>query len=143
MPLDAASTGQEEELDFVATEPLREPRLLRRVWGGVPARNPGFTGRDDLLATVRKVLLAGDRAVVQALHGMGVVGKTPLAAEYAHRFGDSYDLVWWIAAEQAGLLGEQLRTPYPRATAPFRAALGSVQVTTGLAQYTSTQPVIG
>jgi hypothetical protein len=38
---------------------------------------------------------------------MGGVGKTQLAAEYAHRFGDSYDLVWWIAAEQAGLIGEQ------------------------------------
>ena len=67
--------------------------LARRVWGNVPARNPGFTGRTKLLAEVRKRLLAGDRAVVQALYGMGGVGKTQLAAEYAHRFADGYDLV--------------------------------------------------
>jgi transcriptional regulator with XRE-family HTH domain len=38
-----------------------------RVWN-VPARNPGFTGRGDLLAEVRERLVAGDKAVVQALH---------------------------------------------------------------------------
>ena len=77
-----------------------------RVWN-IPARNPGFTGRDDLLAEVRERLLAGDRAVVQALHGMGGVGKTQLAAEYAHRFAEAYDLAWWIDAEQGKLIGDQ------------------------------------
>ncbi len=78
-----------------------------RVWN-IPARNPGFTGRDDLLAEVREQLLAGDKAVVQALHGMGGVGKTQLAAEYAHRFAGTYDLAWWINAEQGGLIGDQV-----------------------------------
>jgi tetratricopeptide (TPR) repeat protein len=60
-----------------------------------------------MLVAIRESLLAGDRTVVQALHGMGGVGKTQLAMEYAHRFAGGYDLVWWIAAEQAGLVGEQ------------------------------------
>ena len=60
-----------------------------------------------LLTALREALLGGDRAVVQALHGMGGVGKTQLAVEYVHRFADGYDVVWWIAAEQAGLIGEQ------------------------------------
>src|SRR6185437_11150904 len=91
-----------------AAEVLGALRSARpRVWN-IPARNPGFTGRDDLLAEVREQLLAGDKAVVQALHGMGGVGKTQLAAEYAHRFAGTYDLAWWINAEQGGLIGEQV-----------------------------------
>ena len=56
---------------------------------------------------VRERLLAGDKAVVQAFRGMGGVGKTQLAAEYAHRFARTYDLAWWINSEQAGLIGDQ------------------------------------
>ena len=86
----------------------RLPGVLPPVWGNVPPRNPGFTGRDQMLADVRQALLSGGRAVVQALAGMGGVGKTQLAAEYAHRFASGYDVVWWIAAEQAALIGEQI-----------------------------------
>ena len=59
------------------------------MWGDVPARNAGFKGREGLLVAAREALLSEDRAVVQALHGMGGVGKTQLAAEYAHRFAGS------------------------------------------------------
>jgi hypothetical protein len=87
--------------------PPTGPKPKDRIWGSVPARNPAFTGRDDLLARVRAALAAGDRVAVQALHGMGGVGKTQLAAEYAHRFAADYDIVWWLSAESTTLLGDQ------------------------------------
>ena len=95
---------------------------MPRVWN-IPARNPGFTGRDGLLVAVRERLLAGDKAVVQALHGMGGVGKTQLAAEYAYRFAGAYDLAWWVNAEQGGLIGDQV--------AALGSALGCVQAGAG------------
>ncbi len=88
-------------------EPVpRLPGAMPPVWN-VPARNPGFAGRDKLLAAVREQLVTGNRAVVQALQGMGGVGKTQLAIEYAHRFASAYDLVWWVAAGQAVLIADQ------------------------------------
>ena len=91
-----------------------------RIWGGIPLRNPDFTGREGLLLTLQRSLEARSKASVlpHALHGFGGVGKTQLAVEYAYRFADRYDLVWWIPAEQQSLvlqslvdLGRQLGVP--------------------------------
>jgi TIR domain/Tetratricopeptide repeat/NB-ARC domain len=85
----------------------RLPGSVPRVWN-IPARNPQFTGRDQMLVALREALTGGERAVVQALQGMGGVGKTQLAAEYAWRFAGAYELGWWVDAEQGGLIGDQL-----------------------------------
>jgi transcriptional regulator with XRE-family HTH domain len=97
----------EDVLTAMRSSGHRLAGTLPRLWN-IPARNPAFTGREDLLAAVRVQLQAGQTAVVQALHGMGGVGKTQLAAEYAHRFAGSYDLAWWINAEQSRLIGNQV-----------------------------------
>ena len=106
----AAALGQVRAAEVLAAVRGCGPGVagaMPEVWN-IPARNPGFTGRGDLLAAVREALLAGDRAVVQALYGMGGVGKTQLAAEYAHRFAGTYELAWWVNAEQGGLIGGQV-----------------------------------
>ncbi|HWR46755.1 MAG TPA: FxSxx-COOH system tetratricopeptide repeat protein, partial [Pseudonocardiaceae bacterium] len=81
------------------------PRLPG-MWNVGP-RNPGFVGRDATLALLRERLYSGGTAVVQALHGVGGVGKTQVAIEYAHRYAADYDVVWWVSAEGTGLIGEQ------------------------------------
>jgi tetratricopeptide (TPR) repeat protein len=90
--------------------PVSSPRLpgtLPRVWN-LPPRSRSFIGRDGLLVDLRRSLQRGGRTAVHALHGMGGVGKTQLALEYAYRFAGDYDLAWWINAEQPALIGEQL-----------------------------------
>jgi DNA-binding CsgD family transcriptional regulator/transcriptional regulator with XRE-family HTH domain len=99
----------------------------RRLTWNIPARNPAFTGREDLLATVRQRLQAGHAAAAQALYGMGGVGKTQLAVEYAHRFAESYDLAWWINAEQSGLIRDQV-TSLGQALGCIQAGGGSEAV---------------
>ena len=65
-------------------------------------RNPNFTGRDDLLAALRTALASGQPAALtqaQAVYGLGGVGKSQIAVEYAYRNQDAYQTVWWIEAE--------------------------------------------
>jgi hypothetical protein len=98
-------------------KPAEEPRFpgaIPPIWN-VPARNADFTGRGATLELLRDKLAGGGRAVVvaQALYGLGGVGKTQLALEYAHRFMADYDLVWWVPSERAeetsGALAELAR----------------------------------
>src|SRR5579862_5433542 len=80
------------------------------IWGNVPARNKNFTGRVDLLARLRQgpssritvVLPEQDPQdpLPMVVQGLGGVGKTAIAIEYAYRFRSEYDLVWWIRADQ-------------------------------------------
>jgi hypothetical protein len=104
------------------------------VWGGVPQRIRNFTGRTDVLAQLRTGT-AGNAAVVlpHALQGLGGVGKTAVAIEYAHLFRSDYDLVWWIPADQAALvrsslarLAEQLGLPAATATGIESAAAAAL-----------------
>ena len=81
-----------------------------RVWGNIPPRNPNFTGRVDLLDRLSERLQEGVTTTVlpEAIHGMGGVGKTQLAIEYAYRHQSEYDIVWWIPAERPGQIGQSL-----------------------------------
>ena len=87
-----------------AAEPLfppgRDEPLFPRlpvVWGVVWPRNPNFTGRAGELEALRGRFAGGSATAAvlpQALHGLGGVGKTQLAVEYAYRHATDYDLVW-------------------------------------------------
>jgi hypothetical protein len=91
-----------------APEP-RFPRTIPPVWR-VPTRNAVFTGRNEEVERLHDQLIGASTAVVLpvALYGLGGVGKTQLAQEYAHRFMAEYDLVWWIPAEQPDLIAPYL-----------------------------------
>jgi hypothetical protein len=64
-----------------------------------PPRNPWFTGRDKELAGLRQRLgETGNAAIGQAISGLGGIGKTQTAIEYAHRHREQCEAVFWINA---------------------------------------------
>ncbi|MFF7979854.1 FxSxx-COOH system tetratricopeptide repeat protein [Streptomyces sp. NPDC007901] len=76
----------------------------------LPSRNISFTGRGPLLERLRDHFTGGPTAAVpsQALYGLGGMGKTQTALEYAHRYKSSYDVVWWMDAAQPGFIRSAL-----------------------------------
>jgi tetratricopeptide (TPR) repeat protein len=83
-----------------------------RPFIGVPPRIASFAGRADDLDRLDAILVQDKPAAVTqaavgraAVQGMGGVGKTSLAVEYAHRFRGLYAGVCWCPAEtRTGLL---------------------------------------
>ena len=71
-------------------------------WGVPLSRNPFFTGREEILEVLH-TQLSGNQAIAltqsSALHGLGGVGKTQIALEYAYRHSLEYSAVFWIGAE--------------------------------------------
>jgi MinD-like ATPase involved in chromosome partitioning or flagellar assembly len=93
--------GQAAERREAARRP-RYPADSPPVWN-VPPRNGTFIGRSPLLEQIRERFSTNvTTPVAQALIGLGGVGKTQIAMEYAHRFAADYDIVWWISANQIG-----------------------------------------
>ncbi|GAA1275372.1 FxSxx-COOH system tetratricopeptide repeat protein [Saccharothrix xinjiangensis] len=99
---DRRNAGGENVTSTVDREE-RSETLVAPVFGGLPPRNPNFTGRADLLQELERRLVRGSTAAVlpEALHGMGGVGKSQLAIEYAYRNRTKFDVIWWIPAERA------------------------------------------
>lgn len=65
-------------------------------------RNPLFTGREKILKTLHTQLSVDPGTVLtqaSALYGLGGVGKTQIALEYAYRHALEYGAVFWIGAE--------------------------------------------
>jgi tetratricopeptide (TPR) repeat protein len=77
------------------------------VWNVPYRRNPFFTGREDLLRLLHDRLTTAKTAALtqpQAVSGLGGIGKTQIALEYACRYREIYRFIFWARAATRELL---------------------------------------
>jgi hypothetical protein len=80
---------------------------LPKIWNIPYPRNPFFLGRESELAQVRQRLQANQAMALtqpQVISGLGGIGKTQIAVEYAYRYHQNYQVVLWARAESTEAL---------------------------------------
>lgn len=92
-----ATSSNFEQLQQVSHEQVQQSQNL---WNMPYKRSPFFTGREGILQDLRTKFSAANASVVMlAISGLGGIGKTLTAIEYAYRFRSSYRAVLWVNAE--------------------------------------------
>ncbi len=103
-----ASTGDDAlNVQYQAERMTVLPAEALRPWaelavplglGNLPARPGLFVGRAGELARLDAALGEPGGVVVQAVHGLGGIGKSTLATHWAAAHASDYTLTWWITA---------------------------------------------
>ena len=103
-----ASTGDDAvNVQYRAERMTALPAEAFRPWAelavpaglsNLPARPGLFVGRAGELARLDAALAGPGGVVVQAVHGLGGIGKSTLAAHWAAAHAGDYTLTWWITA---------------------------------------------
>lgn len=77
------------------------------IWNIPHQQNPFFTGREDILAKIHKSLRVDSTMALtqpQGISGLGGIGKTQTALEYAYQYQAEYQAILWVRAESRIIL---------------------------------------
>ena len=115
--LHESSEQPEKEIPIVPdtfpTSIFHESTSFLPLWYVPYSRNPFFTGREDTLAHLHTALKSSKTVSLtqaQAISGLGGIGKTQIAIEYAYRYRAAYKAILCINASTLDTLRNDYKT---------------------------------
>jgi tetratricopeptide (TPR) repeat protein len=95
-----------EELGYLQAG---DEQARSKLWNVPFGRNPYFTGHaKDVEELHRRLVAEQDDIAIGTISGLGGIGKTQLMLEYAYRYREAYDSVFWLRADTQEILEEDL-----------------------------------
>ena len=85
-----------DDLDRSLHTRLSRLRRIASAPGNLPAHNPRFVGREVEMRGLHEAAGLGQLGVISAVHGIGGLGKTALAIQYAFAYADFYPGGRWL-----------------------------------------------
>ena len=125
-PTAGSSTAQTWEIVPILNRfaPSRRLAKIPCIMMETPVRNKDFYGRDSILQQLDQALLPSDSSFSSeselkentphkhvVLCGMGGLGKTSIATEFAFRHVDDFDAIFWVRADEVAKLGQGSNFP--------------------------------
>ncbi|GGW82815.1 hypothetical protein GCM10010350_79540 [Streptomyces galilaeus] len=103
-------TGDHSRVVTLPREALRPPAEVTAPAGvgNLPIRPGLFVGRTAELDQMDRALATPGGVVVQAVHGLGGIGKSTLAAHWAATRPHGHAPVWWISADSRAAVQQGL-----------------------------------
>lgn len=83
------------------------PAAQPLIWKVPYRRNPFFTSNEEILSQLQQALQQENAAALsqpQGISGLGGIGKTQIALEYAYRHQCDYRVILWVGADSASTL---------------------------------------
>jgi tetratricopeptide (TPR) repeat protein len=100
---EGVTTEIRKAIEGLSHPSVKAPVSLSRPVQNIPySRNPFFTGREDVLEQLHTQFRASQSIALSqplATCGLGGIGKTRIAVEYAHKYLQNYQHVLWARAE--------------------------------------------
>jgi hypothetical protein len=108
-------TQYKEVLEVLGAIKVGNTDGTKRIqYNNIPfAANTKFSGHEDILGAIGESLdpeIVAPSLKSVALFGMGGVGKTQIAIQYAYQNLEKFDVIFWIAADNAIAIQQSFRT---------------------------------
>ena len=136
-----ADQVSQDVLHLLITD-FRKSRKQPPVWNIPYRQNPFFTGREDILQQLHEYFTQATTAALTqppAITGLGGIGKTQVAVEYAYRYKEAYHDVFWVNATSRGTLIDGFVTIARLLTLPAKDEQDQTMIVAAVQQWLTNQ----